>query len=132
MVDWSALTFSEDVFIEKRDKPRLLGTYMEAGHHQSAVPWEPAPFATGPLKNQWAKYWPLVRAAYLPIIITHSTDDMMTSLIAFLSWWATLEHEHANNKRKRTTKMEDLPSHATLEEFLAFLNNDAAVSAPPE
>jgi hypothetical protein len=104
--------------------------YVDARADQSPVPWEPPAFAVGPLKSQWPKYWGLVQKTYGGVTLTHSTDDLFTSLIAFLSWWAKEEYEHAVDKAKRMTKLDAIHSHDGIVEFLEFLNDEEKVKVP--
>jgi hypothetical protein len=105
--------------------------YVEAKADQNSIPWEPpAAFATGPLRKQWMKYWSVVMEIYGGVLLTHSTDDLMTSIIAFLSWWAKQEYKHAVDPIKRTTSVAHLDSHTSIEELLAFLNDEEEVKVP--
>jgi hypothetical protein len=100
------------------------GMDVSTGHE----PWMPTLLNTGAVGGQWTKYWNYLMVRYGGGVILRSTDDVMTMVMLFLSWWAVHERKNRMDKKKRITT--DHGSKAAIEAALEFFGQEDVLNAP--
>jgi hypothetical protein len=104
---------------------QYLGMEASTGHE----PWMPKQLSTGTVRLQWNRYWKYLMKEYGGGVILRSTDDAMTMILLFLSWWAVFERVNRMDKLKRITS--DHGSRAAIEATLAFFEQEDVLNSPP-